>query len=65
MAEEKKYSVIFNDHYSHDGAFKAGQYADLTEEQYKCAKSLGCGFDSTKPLITDVTKTTDIKKEIK
>lgn len=56
MADLKTYPVIFNDGYSHDGIFTAGQYAELNEEQYNCAKVLKCSFDSNKPLITDTEK---------
>lgn len=56
MADKKTYPVIFNDGYSHDGVFVAGKYYELTQEQYDCAKKLGCGFDASKPLITDCDK---------
>lgn len=56
MADNKTYPVIFNDAYSHDGAFARGQYAELNQEQYDTAKKLGCGFDTSKPLITDCEK---------
>lgn len=48
--------VEFNDNYSHDGSFIMGQYAELNDEQYKCAKVLKCSYDANKPLITDVPK---------
>lgn len=56
MADKTIHPVIFNDSYSHNGTFTGGQYAELTDEQYECAKKLGCGFDSSKPLITDCEK---------
>lgn len=56
MADNKTYPVIFNDGYIHDGRFVAGQYAELNEEQYKCAKELKCGYDINKPLIVDTEK---------
>lgn len=64
MADNKTYPVIFNDNYSHDGIFTGGQYAELTEEQYKCAKSLKCSFDSNKPLITDTDKQSKESKPV-
>ncbi len=51
---DKKYTVIFNDNYFHDKQFVAGDQAELTQEQYDCAKKLGCGFDANRPLVTDV-----------
>lgn len=60
---EKTYTVIFNDNYSHDGLFLQGKQYDINEEQYQCAKSLGCGYNPAMPLITEVNKTVETKKE--
>lgn len=56
---DKKYTVIFNDNYFHDRQFTAGESAELNEEQYQTAKKLTCGFDSNRPLVTDVTARLD------
>lgn len=56
MADNKTHPVIFNDDHIHDGIFKREQYAELNDEQYKTALTLKCGYDSTKPLITDTEK---------
>lgn len=56
MADNKTYPVIFNDGYSHDGIFIRGQYAELNQEQYDCAKVLKVSWDQNKPLITDTEK---------
>jgi len=54
--QAKKYPVIFNDNYTHDERFAAGESAMLTEEQYNAAKKLFCGYDPAKPLIVDSSK---------
>jgi hypothetical protein len=72
MSDIKTYPVIFNDDYTHDKKFKAGEDAELNQEQYDCAKKLSCGFDPAKPLITDTEKRflnpetkTEVKPDVK
>lgn len=62
---DKKYTVIFNDNYFHDKQFNAGEKAELNDEQYQTAKKLNCGFDASRPLITDVNTVSDVKAPAK
>jgi hypothetical protein len=51
--------VKFNDNWVWDGYFETGKVYEVTPEQYEVLLKQGCGYDKTKPLITDV----DAKKE--